>query len=138
MSDDIKKLERMKKAAKFTKRDLFSNANIKDNPLSVILLKKFTANEKIQTESLVEMLYEFVNGNNRLEILFKIYDTDGDGFISNSELFEILKILNRGILDDWKIQNIVDKTFNEIGEYKLKMNLKEFEELITKRCENLF
>lgn len=122
------------------KKDLFSIENIKDNPISIILIKKHTVKDHLNSEEMLESLHSFVNTkdfNQKLKYIFNFYDTNGDGEISSIELFEILKVLNKGILEDWKIQNIVDKTFAEVGEYRLSMNFEEFKAMILKRNKKL-
>jgi serine/threonine-protein phosphatase 2B regulatory subunit len=43
-------------------------------------------------------------------VAFKIYDIDGDGYISNGELFQVLKMMVGNNLKDTQLQQIVDKT----------------------------
>ena len=43
-------------------------------------------------------------------VAFKIYDVDKDGFISNGELFQVLKLMVGNNLKDTQLQQIVDKT----------------------------
>ena len=53
------------------------------------------------------------NGNimvNYILVAFKIYDMDRDGFISNGELFQVLKMMVGNNLKDTQLQQIVDKT----------------------------
>lgn len=42
-----------------------------------------------------------------------MYDIDGDGFISNGELFQVLKMMVGSNLNDIQLQQIVDKTILE-------------------------
>ncbi len=44
------------------------------------------------------------------KVAFKIYDVDRDGFISNGELFTVLKMMVGSNLKDGQLQQIVDKT----------------------------
>jgi len=46
----------------------------------------------------------------KLRFAFKIYDVDKDGFISNGELFQVLKLMVGNNLKDTQLQQIVDKT----------------------------
>eukprot|EP00730_Choanoeca_flexa_P012786 TRINITY_DN4620_c0_g1_i2.p1 TRINITY_DN4620_c0_g1~~TRINITY_DN4620_c0_g1_i2.p1 ORF type:complete len:116 (+),score=33.22 TRINITY_DN4620_c0_g1_i2:101-448(+) len=46
----------------------------------------------------------------KLEFAFKIYDVDKDGYISNGELFYVLKLMVGNNLKDVQLQQIVDKT----------------------------
>jgi len=43
-------------------------------------------------------------------VAFRIYDMDKDGFISNGELFQVLKMMVGTNLKDSQLQQIVDKT----------------------------
>ena len=43
-------------------------------------------------------------------VAFRIYDMDNDGFISNGELFQVLKMMVGNNLKDTQLQQIVDKT----------------------------
>jgi len=46
----------------------------------------------------------------RVAVAFKIYDMDKDGYISNGELFQVLKMMVGNNLKDAQLQQIVDKT----------------------------
>lgn len=48
-----------------------------------------------------------------LLVAFKVYDMDRDGFISNGELFLVLKMMVGSNLKDNQLQQIVDKTIME-------------------------
>ena len=43
-------------------------------------------------------------------VAFQVYDIDRDGFISNGELFLVLKMMVGNNLKDSQLQQIVDKT----------------------------
>ena len=49
----------------------------------------------------------------KLKFAFKIYDIDKDGFISNGELYIVLKIMVGNNLEDEQLQQIVDRTIME-------------------------
>ena len=63
---------------------------------------------------------EFVQGLNslsshaaeeeKLRFAFKIYDINDDGYISNGELFQVLKIMIGNNLNDMQLQQLVDRT----------------------------
>jgi Ca2+-binding EF-hand superfamily protein len=42
--------------------------------------------------------------------MYRIYDMDNDGFVSNGELFQVLKMMVGNNLKDTQLQQIVDKT----------------------------
>src|SRR4051812_36527639 len=46
-------------------------------------------------------------------VLFRVYDVDGDGLISEADLFHVLKMLVGSYLEDAKLQKIVKKTISE-------------------------
>ena len=73
------------------------------------------------------------NKEQKLSFAFKVYDIDRDGYISNGELFIVLKMMVGSNLKDQQLQQIVDKTIMEAdldGDGKIS-----FEEF-TKMVEN--
>lgn len=53
------------------------------------------------------------NKTEKLRFAFKVYDIDRDGYISNGELFIVLKMMVGNNLKDIQLQQIVDKTIME-------------------------
>lgn len=49
----------------------------------------------------------------KLRFAFKVYDIDRDGYISNGELFVVLKMMVGNNLNEGQLQQIVDKTIME-------------------------
>ena len=49
---------------------------------------------------------------------FRIYDMDNDGYISNGELFQVLKMMVGSNLKDTQLQQIVDKT-DDVDLYRI-------------------
>ncbi|ORD93840.1 CANB2 [Enterospora canceri] len=122
------------------KSDITSVGEFKSNPITNILIKKYTKANKVNFTRLCNDLFEFLNSNDldtKLRFLFKLYDQDNDGFISGVELYDMLKLLNKNMLENWKIQNIVDKTFAEIGEYTTTMDFEQFKSVIIRKNNNL-
>ena len=73
------------------------------------------------------------NKEEKLMFAFKVYDIDRDGFISNGELFIVLKMMVGSNLKDQQLQQIVDKTIMEADTNKDgKISFEEF----TKMVEN--
>ena len=67
----------------------------------------------------------------KLKFAFKIYDVDKDGFISNGELFTVLKMMVGNNLKDSQLQQIVDKTIaysDKDGDGKI--SFEEFAEVV--------
>lgn len=132
--------EHLKTKKSWKRSALLAIPSIKLNPLSVLLLNKYTKNNRIDVEKLISALLFFLKSvrlEDKLAFLFECYDADSDGYISSTELFDLLKLLNRGILSNSKIQNIVDKTFAEVGEYKMKMDYADFKMLLMSANTNL-
>lgn len=73
------------------------------------------------------------NKEQKLKFAFKVYDIDRDGFISNGELFIVLKMMVGNNLKDQQLQQIVDKTIMEADlDQDGKISFEEF----TKMVEN--
>lgn len=127
--------------SKFVRKTEFDKIDdLKNNPITHLLLKKYSYKNKVDLTKMNEDLKIFLSTtelSDKLKFLFNLYDMDGDGLISSTEMFELLKLLNKGVLENWKIQNIVDKTFAEIGEYTTTMNFKQFTIIILRKNLNL-
>eukprot|EP01126_Amoeba_proteus_P017785 TRINITY_DN1872_c0_g1_i17.p1 TRINITY_DN1872_c0_g1~~TRINITY_DN1872_c0_g1_i17.p1 ORF type:complete len:115 (-),score=33.35 TRINITY_DN1872_c0_g1_i17:38-382(-) len=68
----------------------------------------------------------------KFQVAFKVYDMDGDGLISNGELFQVLKMMVGENLTDVQLQQIVDKTILEGDDDKDgKISYEEFKKMIT-------
>lgn len=73
------------------------------------------------------------NKEQKLRFAFKVYDIDRDGYISNGELFVVLKMMVGNNLKDQQLQQIVDKTIMEADlDQDGKISFEEF----TKMVEN--
>ncbi|POY72945.1 calcineurin family phosphoesterase [Rhodotorula taiwanensis] len=67
----------------------------------------------------------------KLRFAFKVYDMDRDGYISNGELYLVLKMMVGNNLKDQQLQQIVDKTMMEAdqdGDGKLSFD--EFKDMV--------
>ena len=80
---------------------------------------------------------EFVQGLNslsagaaneeKMKFAFQIYDINGDGFISNGELFTVLKMMVGNNLNDVQLQQLVDRTIIKADEdFDGKISFEEF------------
>ena len=62
---------------------------------------------------------------------FKIFDIDNDGYISNGELFVVLKMMIGDNVSDHDLQDLVDRTIAEADiEYDQKISFEEFVNVI--------
>ena len=80
---------------------------------------------------------EFVQGLNslsagasqedKLRFAFQIYDINNDGFISNGELFQVLKMMVGTNLNDVQLQQLVDRTIVKADtDFDGKISFSEF------------
>src|SRR3954463_7939108 len=71
------------------------------------------------------------NKEQKLHFAFKVYDIDRDGYISNGELFIVLKMMVGNNLKDQQLQQIVDKTIMEADLDKDgKISFEEFSKMV--------
>ena len=122
------------------KTDITSIPKLKNNPITTILVRKYTVRNKVDITKMINDLTTFVNSTDtesKLHFLFSIYDMDKDGYSSNIELYEILKLLNKNILENWKLQNIVDRTFAETETYTTTISYDQFKFIIAKNNKNI-
>ena len=65
----------------------------------------------------------------KMKTAFQIYDSNNDGFISNGDLFNILKMLVGDNLTDIQIQQLVDRSIiNADKDLDGKLSYEEFSE----------
>jgi len=88
------------------------------NPLLERVLHIFDQDqdEQIQFEEFIQTLSTLSDKGSKeakLKFVFSVYDMDKDGFISNGELFQVLKMMVGSNLTDQQLQQIVDKTIME-------------------------
>lgn len=98
-------------------REFLSVPELKENPLVKRVVDVFDDDLSGEVD-----FKEFVLGlahfavvqeqeiDRKLRFAFRIYDIDRDGYISNGELFEVLKMMVGKNLNDNQLQQIVDKT----------------------------
>jgi len=71
--------------------------------------------------------FHYDNTNEKFQFLFEIYDIDKDGYVGNKDLFSTMKVMIGQDLSDGQIQNIVDKTIQDMDEDKDgKLSFSEF------------
>lgn len=72
-------------------------------------------------------------------VAFKVYDMDRDGFISNGELFLVLKMMVGNNLKDGQLQQIVDKTIMEADkDGDGKLSFEEFVQMVSNTVRLVF
>ena len=66
-----------------------------------------------------------------MRFAFKIYDIDEDGFITNGELFTVLKMMVGNNLTDLQLQQLVDRTIIKADlDYDGKISYEEFKNMV--------
>lgn len=71
------------------------------------------------------------NKEEKLRFAFRVYDIDRDGYISNGELFIVLKMMVGSNLKDQQLQQIVDKTIMEADDDRDgKISFEEFTKMV--------
>lgn len=112
--------------------EFMSLPELQQNPLVQRVIDIFDAdgNGEVDFKEFIQGVSQFsVKGDklSKLKFAFRIYDMDNDGFISNGELFQVLKMMVGNNLKDTQLQQIVDRTIvfadkDEDG----KINFEEF------------
>ncbi|KAJ9066029.1 Calcineurin subunit B [Entomophthora muscae] len=100
------------------KEEFLSIPQIASNPLATRLIAIFDEDGggDVDFQEFIKGLSAFSSKGNKtdkLRFAFKIYDMDRDGFISNGELFLVLKMMVGNNLKEEQLQQIVDKTIME-------------------------
>lgn len=100
------------------KDEFLAVPTIQSNPLAARLVELFDSdgNGNIDFGEFVSALSIFSSKGKRdekLKFAFNVFDIDKDGFLSNGELFIILKKMVGDNLQNFQLQQIVDKTIIE-------------------------
>ena len=116
--------------------EFFDIPELAQNPLVQRVISVFDKNKDGNIS-----FYEFVTGisklteagseEDKMRFLFSIYDIEGDGFISNGELFKVLKMMVGNNLTDVQLQQLVDRTIIRADEdFDGKISYEEFCKMI--------
>lgn len=141
-----KELERLKK--RFMKLDSDASGSIDrdeflqipqiaNNPLASRMIAIFDddGGGTVDFQEFVAGLSAFSGRGGReakLRFAFKVYDMDRDGYISNGELFLVLKMMVGNNLKDQALQQIVDKTILEADkDGDGKLSFEEFAQMVS-------
>lgn len=100
------------------KDEFLAIPGIKENKLARRVVDIFDENKggDIDFKEFVTGLSVFSSAgsvDDKLMFLFKIYDMDNDGYISNGELFLVLKMMVVDSLPEVQLQQLVDRTIME-------------------------
>lgn len=108
---------------------------LNQNPLVKRVISVFDVNSdgKISFKEFLEGIAALygTNDEEKLQFAFKIYDIDQDGFISNGELFTVLKMMVGNNLTDLQLQQLVDRTIIKADlDFDGKISYDEFKEMV--------
>lgn len=114
LSKGFKKLD-LDKSGTLSAEELLSLPELRHNPLvrRVIDIFDTDGNGEVDFREFILGISQFsVRGSEeqKLRFAFSIYDLDKDGYISNGELFQVLKMMVGDSLQNWELQQLVDKT----------------------------
>merc|ERR1712051_932109 len=137
-AEEIKRLgQRFKKldldnSGSLSVDEFMSLPELQQNPLVQRVIEIFDddGNGEVDFKEFIQGISQFsVKGDKetKLRFAFRIYDIDNDGYISNRELFQVLKMMVGNNLKETQLQQIVDKTIlfaDKDGDGKI--NFEEF------------
>lgn len=89
--------------------------NLTDNPLVKRVIAIFDKNKDgklsfVEFLTCIATLSTNADEEMKLKFAFQVYDKDEDGFISNGDLFSVLKMMVGDNLNDVQLQQLVDRT----------------------------
>ncbi|KAK3900837.1 hypothetical protein C8A05DRAFT_35520 [Staphylotrichum tortipilum] len=118
------------------REEFLSLPQISSNPLATRMIAIFDEDGggDVDFQEFVSGLSAFSSKGNKeqkLRFAFKVYDIDRDGYISNGELFIVLKMMVGNNLKDQQLQQIVDKTIMEADlDNDGKISFEEFQRIV--------
>merc|ERR1712062_416373 len=119
--------------------EFVSVPELKENPLVKRVVEIFDSDldGEVDFKEFVMGIAQFSKSESddlRLQFIFRIYDMDRDGYISNGELFQVLKMMTGSNLTDQQLQQVVDKTIIYLDkDSDGKISFEEFKHVIEMR-----
>jgi serine/threonine-protein phosphatase 2B regulatory subunit len=123
-------------SGKLERDEFLSLPQISSNPLATRLIAIFDEDGggDVDFQEFVSGLSAFSSKGNKeqkLRFAFMVYDIDRDNYISNGELFIVLKMMVGSNLKDQQLQQIVDKTIMEADlDNDGKISFEEFKKMV--------
>jgi len=117
--------------------ELFDVQDIADNPLVKRVIAIFDTNSdgKVSFVEFIVGLAKLTAGTDeyqKTKFAFDVYDVNKDGFISNGELFTVMKIMVGNNLNDQQLQQLVDRTIIQADKDGDGMiSFSEFKEMVS-------
>ncbi|EGR32848.1 hypothetical protein IMG5_068710 [Ichthyophthirius multifiliis] len=115
--------------------EFLSLPELNQNPLVRRVVMIFDKNKdgSISFEEFITGLSSLYSNDEeaKLKFAFKVYDIDGDGYISNGELFQVLKMMVGNNLNDVQLQQLVDRTIIKADEdFDGRISFNEFKKMV--------
>ncbi|CAD7945492.1 unnamed protein product [Amoebophrya sp. A120] len=112
--------------------EIFSVAELNENPLVQRVINVFDADNS-GSVSFIEFLVGLAklaagtSEEHKLNFAFNIYDVNKDGFISNGDLFQVMKMMVGDNLTQEQLQQLVDRQMVQADkDYDGKLSYEEF------------
>lgn len=110
----FKKLDTDKSGA-LSVQEFLAVPELEHNPLVARVVSTFDSdkNGEVDFQEFIAALSIFTqvgSKEKKYRFTFKVYDVDGDGFVSNSDLFQVLKTMVGANLTEVQLQQLVDRT----------------------------
>lgn len=140
--EEIEKLRRrflkidQNRSGTIDRQEFLSIPAIQNNPLAhrLFAVVDRDGGGDVDFKEFIEALSTFSSRGStesKLRFAFEIYDIDRDGYISNGELFIVLKMMVGSNLRDAQLQQIVDKTIMEADiDKRGKISFEEFRRVV--------
>lgn len=139
---DIKKLfRRFKKldtdgSGTLSVQEFLAIPELEHNPLVRRVVDTFDSDHSGEVDfaefiSALSIFSMATNKDKKMEFCFRVYDVDGDGFVSNADLFHVLKAMVGNNLNEIQLQQLVDRTIIKGDKDKDgKLNYAEFVNMV--------
>ena len=103
------------KSGSLDPQELLEVSNLKDNPLLARVFSVFDTDGNAQISFLeflvgIGRLSSAAASEDKLKFLFEVYDFNNDGFVSNADLFNVMKIMVGDNISDVQLQQLVDRS----------------------------
>jgi len=142
--DDLNRLHRRfrrldtDKSGALSITEFLAIPELEHNPLVSRVVATFDSDGsgEVDFSEFIESLSVFAqvsaaNKNRKFLFTFKLYDVDSDGFISNADLFHVLKAMVGSNLNDVQLQQLVDRTILQGDKDKDgKLSYSEFVDMV--------
>jgi len=131
----FKKLD-VDKSGTLSVQEFLNIPELEHNPLVQRVVHTFDADKsgEVDFKEFVLSLSVFAMSDakeQKYKFTFKVYDVDNDGFISNADLFHVLKAMVGSNLNDVQLQQLVDRTILQGDKDKDgKLSYEEFKDMI--------